>query len=176
MARVGVFVNKPPDDIAELVDTLSLDVVQLHGDEDADAVAAVVAATYNCRPRPEILVALRLPPDANAQDLAQAGDDPRFASAAGVLLDAARDGQFGGSGQALDWASLSAWRLREVFGRRDIILAGGLSPQNVESAIALIQPDGVDVASGVESAPGIKNPDKLVAFVTAAVEAFGRTR
>jgi phosphoribosylanthranilate isomerase len=174
VTRFGVFVNHPPEKIAELVDTLSLDGVQLHGDEDAATVAAVAEATYNCRPRPEIVVAWRIGPQ-TLDELGAAGVMPsQFEQAAGVLLDTARDGLYGGSGATLDWQSLSAWQLRTVFGPRHLLLAGGLTAENIAEAIRIVQPDGVDVASGIESEPGVKDPEKLRAFVGAAIEAFDR--
>lgn len=80
-----------------------------------------------------------------------------------ILLDTYRKGALGGTGESFDW-SLAA----PLAARRRVVLAGGLSPANVAQAIAIVRPWRVDVASGVEDAPGVKNPDKLRAFVEAA--------
>jgi phosphoribosylanthranilate isomerase len=86
-----------------------------------------------------------------------------------LVLDAKVPGQLGGTGVALDWAALandvSAWRAAHPGVR--LVLAGGLTPENVQRAIGLLGPDVVDVSSGVESAPGIKDPERLQAFVDA---------
>jgi phosphoribosylanthranilate isomerase len=87
-----------------------------------------------------------------------------------ILVDAAAAGQFGGTGNTVDWKSLSgydAW-LNGI----PLILAGGLTPDNVAEAIRIVRPHAVDVASGVESAPGKKDPAKMRDFVAAARAAF----
>jgi phosphoribosylanthranilate isomerase len=86
-----------------------------------------------------------------------------------VLFDAWQPGAYGGTGAALDWQTLRSQR--DGFGL-PVILAGGLAPDNVAAAIATARPDGVDVASGVESAPGKKDYSKTMAFVAAAKQAF----
>lgn len=87
-----------------------------------------------------------------------------------LLLDASHGGLRGGTGRTLDWASLAAQRGR--LGAMPLILAGGLTPENVASAIQEVRPAAVDVASGVEAVPGRKDKEKLRAFVAAAREAF----
>jgi phosphoribosylanthranilate isomerase len=87
-----------------------------------------------------------------------------------ILLDAHQSGSYGGTGQTLDWASIP--KERDKLLGLPLILAGGLTPDNVAEAIATARPDAVDVASGVESAPGKKDPAKVRDFLAAAKEAF----
>jgi len=147
--------------VAELLreqDALGADIVQWHGDPRADQIAEVVAAGVRCWPVLRVAGA-QLP--RSAWELA--------AHAEALVLDAKVPGQLGGTGVVLDWASLA----REVADwRRDfpsvrLVLAGGLHAGNVGAAIDLLRPDVVDVSSGVESAPGIKDPERLQAFVHA---------
>ncbi len=88
-----------------------------------------------------------------------------YPSARGFLLDAVHQGQFGGTGQAFDWSVIPGTR------SRPLVLAGGLDADNVREAITQVRPAAVDVSSGVESAPGIKDPEKMARFVTAAKQA-----
>jgi phosphoribosylanthranilate isomerase len=87
-----------------------------------------------------------------------------------VLVDADAGAAFGGSGHVADWRQVAAER--SLVGELPLILAGGLTPENVADAIATVRPDGVDVASGVESSPGKKDPVKMHDFVAAARAAF----
>jgi phosphoribosylanthranilate isomerase len=145
---VGVFVNQPPAEVrAALVDT-GLGAVQLHGDEPGQDCAGY--------PVP-VLKALRV---SGPESLAALERYP----VQGFVLDAPSAG-FGGSGATFDW-SLA----REAARRATVILAGGLTPDNVGAAIRAVQPWGVDVASGVESSPGVKDPDKLARFIARAKE------
>jgi phosphoribosylanthranilate isomerase len=164
--RVGVFGAATPDEIAEVVETVPLDVVQLHADptvRDVDEVRARTGAV--------VWAVLRVRGD----EVPPAAGD-LFAAADGLVLDALAPGGLGGTGVALPWA-----RLTERFGamrgegRGLLVLAGGLRPGNVTEAIRLLSPDVVDVSSGVESAPGIKDHDQLAAFA-AAVRAPASTR
>lgn len=93
------------------------------------------------------------------------------ASPQAVLVDAFQPGVYGGSGQRADWQALRKWRLNPA---EPLILAGGLTPENVADAIAAVRPDAVDVASGVESAPAKKDPAKVCAFIEAAKNAFAK--
>lgn len=93
------------------------------------------------------------------------------ASPQGVLVDAFQPGTYGGSGQRADWPAIRQWRPGV---HAPLILAGGLTPEIVAEAIAVVQPAAVDVASGVESAPGKKDYAKTMAFVAAAKQAFQR--
>lgn len=146
--KVGVFRDAPVDAVREAVGRLRLDAVQLHGSEDASYVAAL---------RPEVLVikALAFTPDLGPAEVAGYGADA-------VLLD----GMTAGSGEAFDWKAA-----RHFAAHPRLILAGGLDPGNVERAIAELRPYAVDVASGVERAPGRKDEAKIRAFVAAATSA-----
>jgi phosphoribosylanthranilate isomerase len=143
--KVGVFVNAPAPHLLEIASALGLDLVQLHGDETPELARSLG--------RP-VLRALRV---SSASDLfgldAWPGEH--------VLVDAPSEG-YGGSGTAFDWGLV-----RGVQGKK-LILAGGLDPDNVAQAVRQVRPAGVDVASGVESSPGIKDADKMRRFVDAA--------
>ena len=148
--RVGVFVNQPLDEVAGMVDTLGLSYVQLHGDEGPSFCAAVAQRTGA-----KVLKAMRI---AHASDLRELD---RFHTDL-HLLDTAVKGLRGGSGQSWDW-TLAAQRRSKI----PFLLSGGLTSENVADGIAAVHPWGVDVASGVESNPGIKDPEKLHAFFDA---------
>lgn len=154
--RVGVFAGADAATISAAVHRLALDVVQLHGVGDAGLVSALRDSVPV-----KIWTVVHVGPDGvdrRALDGATRGD--------GILLDAKVDGMLGGTGRSFDWA-----RERDVVEPlregRSIILAGGLRPENVARAIAVFSPDVVDVSSGVESSPGIKDPARLRAFANA---------
>jgi len=151
--RVGVFADQSASDIARTVDAVGLDVVQLHGSADArrigDIRAAVHAAVW-----PVVRVAGEILPEAT-RELLRLGD--------GLLLDAFVPGALGGTGVTVAWTALSN-ELQGIRGDAPIILAGGLRPENVAEAIAALGPNVVDVSSGVESAPGIKDHERMRAF------------
>ena len=150
---VGVFVDADVDDIAAVHARVGLDVVQLHGREDAATCQAVAAATY--------LPVWKAIAVASARDLAGLDGWPADA----FLLDAPTPGR-GGSGLSFDHALARDARVRYPSVR--FVLAGGLLPETVAGAIATVEPWCVDVASGVEVAPGVKDAEKLRAFVAAA--------
>ncbi|HEX3697460.1 MAG TPA: phosphoribosylanthranilate isomerase [Polyangia bacterium] len=146
--KVGVFVNAAPDDVGRAVDQLGLDRAQLHGDETATAFAGFDPAG--------LIRAVRV------RDAASFAEALQWNTRAAVrLYDAFVDG-FGGGGQPAPWGLIAGQ------GRRPFWLAGGLTPDNVAAAITATAADGVDVASGVESAPGRKDPARVAAFVAAA--------
>jgi phosphoribosylanthranilate isomerase len=154
--RVGVFGADTPARIAQVVGAVGLDVVQLSADPDAETVDAVRVATGV-----EVWAAVRctseFPPSASAL----------FAHADAVLVDAKVDGKLGGTGRTIPWDDIApALRAARASGGR-LVLAGGLTPANVAQAIAVLQPDVVDVSSGVETAPGIKDHERMRAFVKA---------
>ena len=153
VAPVGVFVNWTPDAVLSLADALQLAAVQLHGDESPRDVAA-------CAHRRRVIKAFRVGPGFSLARLR------RYPGASAFLLDAPRAGQYGGTGQATDW-SLAGQAARS----RRIILAGGLTLENVAEAIRHVRPYAVDVASGVESRPGRKDPGKLRAFLAEVARA-----
>ncbi|MEP6833639.1 MAG: phosphoribosylanthranilate isomerase [Gemmatimonas sp.] len=157
--RVAVFGTQSRTKIAELADRLDLDVVQLHGDPTADDIQWLnerVTATIWPVVRVE---GTTLP--AGTFDVAEA--------AGAVLLDAKVVGQRGGTGVALNWAALSGdvRRLRDQVPYLRIILAGGLRASNLQNAQDMLAPEVVDVSSGVEIAPGIKDAAAIEAFVKA---------
>ena len=153
---VGVFGADSPETIARIVREAGLDVVQLSADPDAETVDAVRSATGA-----EVWAAVRcgasLPASASIL----------FDRADAVLLDAKVEGQLGGTGRTLPWDDLAAaLRAARSSGGR-LVLAGGLTPENVRRAAVVLEPDVVDVSSGVESAPGVKDHERMRAFVRA---------
>jgi phosphoribosylanthranilate isomerase len=147
---VGVFVNATFDEIAHAADELHLSHVQLHGDE-----GPAFCAEAGRRTGAKVIKAMRIASAAEFQDLERYHTDLH-------LLDTAAKGLRGGSGRTWDWA-LAARRRRKV----PAILSGGLNADNVAAGIAAVEPWAVDVSSGVEAAPGVKDHDKLRAFVAA---------
>jgi phosphoribosylanthranilate isomerase len=149
---VGVFVDAELDEIAAIVSAVGLDLVQLHGDEPPDGCARIAAAV--ARPVWKAI------PIGSAADLVGLDGWPADA----LLLDAPTPRR-GGVGARFDHELARA--ARERYPARRFVLAGGLDAANVAAAIARVQPWAVDVASGVESAPGIKDLDRVDAFVAA---------
>ncbi len=150
MTSVGVFVNEDPQRVREILENCALDVAQFSGDEPPDSLAALDGRAYK---------AVRPASNAEAEDLLRT-----YARGAAptLLVDAHVKGAYGGTGETSNWAI--ARRLAE---RAPVLLAGGLTPQNVGAAIGAVQPWGVDVASGVESSPGVKDIAKISAFIAA---------
>jgi len=149
---VGVFVNQPLDEIADRVDILGLTHVQLHGDEGPSFCQAVAQRTGA-----KVIKAARIGHAADLRDLDRFHTDFH-------LLDTGKAGQYGGTGATWDH-QLAANRRNTI----PLILSGGLTADNVADGIAALKPYAVDVASGVEAAPGVKDFEKLAAFF-AAVE------
>lgn len=147
IAIVGVFVDQPVAEIEAISAAVGLDYVQLHGGE-----SPALCARFGAR-------AIKAFAVRDETDVLRLDDYPQ----AIVLLDTPSTG-FGGSGRTFDWTLAQT----AVGGGRRILLAGGLDPENVAHAVGLVRPFGVDVASGVESAPGVKDPDKMRRFVAAA--------
>src|SRR5437588_3333068 len=147
---VGVFVNPTLDELARTADAVGLSAVQLHG-EEGPAFCAEAARRTGCR----VIKAARVRSRADIQGLVPFHTDYH-------LLDSHVAGLRGGSGETFEWELARAHR-----GAVPMILSGGLRPENVAEAIAVLQPFAVDVASGVESAPGRKDPAKLRAFAEA---------
>lgn len=104
------------------------------------------------------------------EDLEACKDAGRLPDA--VLVDAYTPGRYGGTGETVSWAGLADYR--NWLGDVPLILAGGLTPENVAEAIRIVQPHGVDVASGVEISPGVKCPEKMRLFVSRAQDAFAK--
>lgn len=154
---VGVWVNAHLDVVAAQADALGLTAVQLHGDE-GPAYCAEVARRTGAK----VIKAFRL---GTVGDLAGLR---RYRTTDLHLLDTGHATLAGGTGEAWDWSMLA----HAPRGGAPRILSGGLTPENVAEAIAAVRPYAVDVASGVEASPGIKDPDKLAAFA-AAVQGEG---
>ncbi|CAI8817223.1 N-(5'-phosphoribosyl)anthranilate isomerase [Pseudomonas sp. IT-P12] len=147
VTTVGLFVNTSRCEMGELLDAVPLDLLQFHGDE--------VVADCDGWHRPYIK-AVRV----------KAGDDiaaacRAFPSASGILLDTYVEGVPGGTGEAFDWSLIPQGL------SKPIILAGGLTPDNVAAAIAQVRPYAVDVSGGVEASRGIKDHAKIQAFIEA---------
>jgi phosphoribosylanthranilate isomerase len=153
ISSVGIFVNWAAEPVIALSQALRLSAAQLHGDEAPHTVAEVAKKI-------PVIKALRMEKGSAPIGL------PRHRAASAFLLDAAAPGQFGGTGVTTDWA-----QARTVAESHRIILAGGLTPENVAQAILAVRPFAVDVASGVESLPGKKDPAKLRAFFSEVARA-----
>jgi len=153
---IGVFVNSPLREIQSILRAVDLDQAQLHGDEPIEMLRQVNGFKA-IRPQS--------PAEAEKQAKTYAVENEPA-----LLLDAHRTGEYGGTGQVGDW-SLAATIARQY----PILLAGGLTPENVADAIRQVQPWGVDVASGVERAPGRKDAAKMQAFVVNARAVNGQT-
>ena len=143
--RVGLFVNANPSFVDEILCEVPLDTLQFHGDE------SLLDCTQYQMP---FIKSLRVRPDTNVVKVAE-----QFSSASAILLDSFNPSSFGGTGEAFDWS------LACVDISLPIILAGGLNSDNVSSAIRQVRPYAVDASSGVESAPGVKDIDKIEAFI-----------
>jgi phosphoribosylanthranilate isomerase len=154
--RVGVFGTNDPGEIARAADASNLDVLQLHSDPTPRDVGVI-----RKRFGGEIWTAIRI-----AGTHIPAESEMLFEVADAVVLDARNEKRLGGTGQALPWSELAVDLARDR-GRSAVVLAGGLRPGNVASAIRTLAPDIVDVSSGIESAPGIKDPWLMREFYAA---------
>lgn len=151
--KVGVFVNESVANIAAVCIAAKLDVVQLHGDEDEELLRQVRAATHL-----PVIRALRI----------GGPDDVPETEADAVLLDAYSPDSYGGTGEIFEWEKAVALKTRFD----EIYLAGGLTPDNVAEAVKAVMPFAVDVASGVELSPRVKDIQKMKAFITNAKNAL----
>lgn len=145
---VGVVANLSLEQLSELRRDARLDTLQLHGDEPPELLRQLSVSDYK---------AVRVG-DATDVELARRYPGTR------ILVDAKVAGTLGGSGHTFDWSLVSG-----LVAERQLLLAGGLTPVNVGAAVAAVQPWAVDVASGVEAAPGLKSPEKVRAFVDAVL-------
>lgn len=151
--KVGVFVNATAEEVRRAIGLCELDLLQFHGDEPPD---------YCLQFGVRSMKAFRIRDAGSLRSLTL------YATHA-WLLDACAPGKLGGTGERFDWSlAAEAGRLG-----RPIFLAGGLTPENVGAAVTQAQPYAVDVSSGVESAPGRKDPAKLRAFIAAAKQRAG---
>jgi phosphoribosylanthranilate isomerase len=150
LARVAVLVNPSPEDLHAIASSGLIDVLQFHGDETPETLLA--ARIYGL----PIIKALPLLPDTTVESLAAWPADA-------LLLDAYAPGTYGGTGHTIDWTH--AAQVIAALAPKPVILSGGLTPDNIAAAIRQTHPAGVDTASGVESAPAVKDPDKVHAFI-----------
>ena len=160
---VGVFVNETPARIQQIVEQTDLDLVQLHGDETPDILHQVQEMLQG-ELQANVFKAVR-PADSEAAH-AQAARfaNPDMKDGPNLLVDTYDPHAYGGTGHKSDW-HVGAELAAQYPG---LLLAGGLTPENVSQAIHAVQPWGVDIASGVEVAPGRKDHEKVRAFVTQA--------
>ncbi len=145
VTRVGLFVNAPREEIQQVLHTVPLDLLQFHGDEtpaDCEGFGRPYVKALRMAAGMDVLATLA-----------------SFSGAAGILLDSYKLGVPGGTGQTFDWSRVP----RQT--EHPIILAGGLTPGNVAMAIEQVRPYAVDVSGGVEAAKGIKDRDKMTAFM-----------
>ena len=152
---VAVIANRPLRELRKLLDHPEMDILQLHGDETADFA-------HNL-PRDRIWRAVHL---RTLPDVERAAGYP----AAALVADTATAGRRGGTGQVGDWKLA-----RDLARRTHLILAGGLTPENVAKAVRQVQPFGVDVSSGVEAVPGRKDPARVRDFIQAAKQERPKT-
>jgi len=145
---VGVFVNLPVDEVKNILETCHLDLAQLHGDETPEMLESFNGNAFK---------AIRL-----TSESVETSVYPFLKSdlSPALLIDAAVKGVYGGSGVTADWSAAA-----ELAKKYPLLLAGGLTPENVADAVGRVKPWGVDVASGVESTAGEKDAGKMKAFV-----------
>jgi phosphoribosylanthranilate isomerase len=146
VTTVGVFVDQPLNDVNDVARRVGLRAVQLHGSEDGEYVRAMTRPVIKA-----VAVVGSEAPDVNA-----------WPSNVTVLLDVHDPVKKGGTGKTIDWTVAAS-----VASRRNVLLAGGLTPQNVGDAIARVRPYGIDVSSGVEVEPGIKDHRRIKALFEA---------
>lgn len=157
--RVGVFGPQAADEVLALARESALHVLQLAGEVSERTLIHLREAFVGA-----IWPVLRVPPE--SADVRLAALPLLAAGAEAVVLDAAVPGRLGGTGVALDWKAIAP-SVAAVRARGRVVLAGGLRAANVATAITLVAPDVVDVSSGVERAPGIKDPQQMRAFANA---------
>lgn len=150
VSTVALFVNAERSDVIQVCESLNPSLLQFHGDEDHNYCASF------SRP---YLKAVRVGASMKADDLVQLQIE--FSTAKALLLDTLSAGQYGGTGESFNWDVIP------VSLREKIVLSGGLTPINVGDAARKIKPWAVDVSSGVESEKGIKDPEKILAFMSA---------
>jgi phosphoribosylanthranilate isomerase len=165
IVKVGLFVDTPAAEICRLFDLLHLHLIQLHGDQPPEFLAQLGG-------RP-VMRAFRIG-NAGLQPVTEYLDRCRDLAAWPklVLLDALVAGTYGGTGKLTNWDLAHQFAADATM--PPLVLAGGLTPENVAQAIQAVAPTAVDTASGVEDRPGQKDPAAVARFVTAARQAFGR--
>ncbi|MBD2747412.1 phosphoribosylanthranilate isomerase [Microvirga sp. BT688] len=162
--RVVLLVNPGDEDIAQAVEAINPDLIQLHGSETPQRVAEIRSMV-----RRPVMKALGVAAPSDLQALSP------YAGADHILLDAkpprTAEALPGGNGVSFDWGLLNGLDPKVSF-----MLSGGLTPDNVAEAIRLTKPRAVDVSSGVETGPGLKDPARIEAFIRAARTAFAAAR
>lgn len=156
---VGVFVDEPVENVRRIMDQCGLDLAQLHGSEPPAEVKLLAPRAYKAL-RPKHWADVYASVGTYRDAVTVRDDRPAF------LIDAYHPWKFGGTGEEADRRAA-----RMVAAQFPILLAGGLTPENVAAAIAYVEPWGVDVSTGVESAPGKKDAEKVRAFIAAASHA-----
>ena len=178
---VGVFVNMPVAEMVEIASSVGLDAIQIHGDEQPVCLVELrsLIGSRGFELKCGIIRAIRTKPALGSQEdyeTNQISESNRIESeieswvVAGidsVLLDAAVPGEFGGTGEVVDWGAVAGLKCSVP-----IVLAGGLRPENVRNAVEVSKVRAVDVASGVEAFPGVKDLPKVKLFAEEAVAAF----
>ena len=144
VTTVGIFVNESPESLEKIMFETRLDLAQLHGDESVELTAKLVVPFYK---------AFHVSAEFKLEKIQEFGREY-------FLLDAFSKNHYGGSGQKIDWDLAST-----ASGLGKLILAGGMTPENVAEAVKIVQPWGVDVCSGVESEPGIKDLWRVEKFI-----------
>jgi len=170
LVTVGVFVNSDIESILALSGTLGLHTVQLHGDESPDFLSELIHEAEKREMMLDFIRAIRTPPSSDQAAVKQEEIEAEInrwvnAGVGAILIDAAVAGDFGGTGKQVNWAGFA-----ELHSPVPKILAGGLTPENVRSAIQTALPFAVDVASGVETEPGQKNQAKTTLFTQTAFD------
>lgn len=148
---VGVFLDSPVDEVLRTARVVGLGAVQLHGTEPPEIVREIARAV-------KVIKAVRV------QGPESFGTCASYPEASAFLFDTYVKGQAGGTGLAFDWSLLGDDALAPL-GNRPWILAGGLRPENIDRALAACRPFAVDVSSGVERAPGLKDADRMAQFI-----------
>jgi phosphoribosylanthranilate isomerase len=167
--KVGVFVNEPPERVSAIADEVGLTAVQFHGEEHKnEKMCATDRKAFLCIPAEWAAMTWKKEGKAFGSSMAL----PK--NLGGIMLDSSTSDQRGGTGRAFDWREAQPW-VAVMTQIHPVVLAGGLKPENVSKAIAILKPWGVDVASGVESSPGKKDPEKVRAFVRAVREMDRKT-
>lgn len=141
LVKVGIFVNRKASEVTRMVDDCGMDLIQLHGDESPEY----------CRQFPAERIIKAVSPRTPEELRALAAYDVRA-----FLMDSRDEGRYGGTGKRADW-DLAARLGKE----RPLILAGGLGEENIAEALAIVAPQAVDINSGIERAPGVKDHDRL---------------
>lgn len=149
--RVGVFADAELDEICQVVAVGNLNAVQLHGQESPQFCRQLRSVLLEIEPEIEIIKALRV---RHPESLTQVSLYQETVNT--LLLDAYDPNLLGGTGRTLDWSGLHSFRPTCAW-----LLAGGLTPNNVQAALSLVRPDGIDLSSGVELAPGDKDLQKV---------------